>query len=46
LQQVVIVPSSFEALAFDAEFASFVLSEQVGGDAVEDGESKANKKRR
>ena len=38
MEHVSVVPSGLEALSFDAELACFVLSEQVKGDAVEDGE--------
>jgi len=37
LQQAVVVPTGFEALAFDSELAGFVLFEQVEGDPVERG---------
>jgi hypothetical protein len=33
-----VIPTSFEALAFDASSAGFVLLEQVEGDADEEGE--------
>ena len=32
------VPGGFESFSFDAELGSFVLPEQVEGDAVEEGE--------